>query len=129
MKLVKGRAPQNKNEIAVESNTLEKSGLGVGDQTKLVVAGSAVPVTIVGEQQFAGGQAGQTIVSVYAPAAQEWFAPDGMVQSISVRADDGVSQQALRDRIAATLPRASRPSRAQPSPKRRRRCSPRGWGS
>jgi putative ABC transport system permease protein len=104
LKLIKGRAPQNKNEIAVESNTLKKSGLGVGDQTKLVVAGSALPVTIVGEEHFAGGQAGQTIVSVYEPAAREWFAPDGMVQSISVRAQEGVSQQELRDRIAATLP-------------------------
>src|SRR4029077_15740360 len=46
----------------------------------------------------------QTIVSVYEPAARQWFAPDGMVQSISVRADDGVSQQVLRDRIAAPLP-------------------------
>src|SRR4051812_25731049 len=55
LKLIEGRPPQNTNESVAETNTLDKSGRAVGGQTKLVVAGSAVPVTIVGEQQFAGG--------------------------------------------------------------------------
>ncbi|MGN6301316.1 MAG: ABC transporter permease [Angustibacter sp.] len=103
--LVAGRAPQGPDEVVVESTTLEKSGLRVGDRTRLVVAGSVQPVTIVGEERFIGGSAGQTIVSVDAASARRWFAPDGTVQSISLRADSGVSQQTLRDRVAATLPR------------------------
>ncbi|WP_162248045.1 ABC transporter permease [Angustibacter sp. Root456] len=103
--LVAGHAPQGPDEVVVESTTLDKSGLKVGDRTRLVVAGTVQPVTIVGEEEFVGGSAGQTIVSVDPASAQKWFAPDGTVQSISLRADDGVSQQALRDRVAATLPK------------------------
>jgi putative ABC transport system permease protein len=101
--LVAGRAPTAPDEVVVETTTLDKAGLHVGDRTKLVVAGTVQPVTIVGEEEFIGGSAGQTIVSVDAASAQKWFAPDGTVQSISLRADDGVSQSELRDRVAATL--------------------------
>ncbi len=103
--LVSGRAPTSADEVVVESTTLDKSGLKVGDRTRLVVAGTVQSVTIVGEEEFVGGSAGQTIVSVDPTSAEKWFAPDGTVQSISLRADDGVSQSELRDRVAATLPK------------------------
>ena len=101
--LVAGRAPTSSSEVVVESTTLEKSGWKVGDRTKLVVAGGVHDVTIVGEERFVGGSAGQTIVSVDEASAQKWFAPDGTVQSISVRAQPGVSQTELRDRIVPRL--------------------------
>ncbi len=103
--LVAGRAPTSAAEVVVESTTLKSSGLSIGDRTQLVVAGTAQPVTIVGEERFIGGSAGQTIVSLDEASAQRWFAPDGTVPSITVQADAGVTQQVLRDRIAATLPR------------------------
>jgi putative ABC transport system permease protein len=102
--LVSGRAPRGADEVVVESTTLDKAGLSVGDSTKLVVAGTVQPVTIVGEERFVGGSAGQTMVSVAPDAAREWFAPDGTVQSFSLRAEDGVTQAQLRARVAAALP-------------------------
>ncbi len=102
--LVDGRGPTSAREIAVESVTLEKSGLRLGDRTRTVVAGQVQPVTIVGEVAFGGGSAGQTIVVVDRASALNWFAPDGTVQQIVLRADPGVSEQQLRDRVAATLP-------------------------
>ncbi|WP_426560262.1 ABC transporter permease [Angustibacter sp. McL0619] len=99
-----GRGPTSSDEVAVEATTLEKAGLKLGDSTKLVVAGTVQPVKIVGVQEFVGGSAGQTIVTVDEASAMKWFAPDGTVQSITLRADEGVSQQTLRDRVAATLP-------------------------
>lgn len=102
--MVRGRGPRSADEVVVESTTLKKAGLAVGDSTKLVVAGTVQPVTIVGEERFVGGSAGQTMVSVDPEAARRWFAPDGTVQSISLRADSGVTQQELRRRVAATLP-------------------------
>ncbi len=102
--MVRGRGPRGADEVVVESTTLKKAGLAIGDSTKLVVAGTVQPVTIVGEERFVGGSAGQTMVSVDPEAARRWFAPDGTVQSISLRADSGVTQQELRRRVAATLP-------------------------
>ena len=88
----------------VEGLTLQKSGLKLGDRTRLVVAGTVQPVTVVGEVSFEGGSAGATIVAVDHDSAARWFAPDGTVQEITVQAKDGVSQPALRDRVAAVLP-------------------------
>lgn len=102
--LIAGRGPRSVDEVVVDSTTLKESGLSLGDRTSLVVAGTVQPVTIVGEEEFVGGSAGQTIVSVDSDAARRWFAPDGTVQSISLRAADGVTQAELRDRVARTLP-------------------------
>ncbi|MGL5858570.1 MAG: ABC transporter permease [Angustibacter sp.] len=102
--LVAGRPPRNADEIAVETDTLDRSGWRVGDRTRTVIEGAVRPVTIVGEVRFTGGSAGQTIVLVDEASARRWFAPDGTVQQIALRARDGVSQAQLRDRVAATVP-------------------------
>jgi putative ABC transport system permease protein len=102
--LVAGHGPTSSDQVAVESTTLEKSGLQLGDRTDLVVAGHVQPVTVVGEVSFDGGAAGATIVVVDHDSAVRWFAPDGTVQQITVQAEQGVSQAALRDRVAAVLP-------------------------
>jgi len=102
--LVQGRGPTNSSEVVVEASTLDKSGLRLGDRTRLVVAGTVQPVTIVGVAQFEGGSAGATFVAVDHASALRWFAADGTVQEITVRADPGVGQQQLRDHVAADLP-------------------------
>ncbi|HET8617085.1 MAG TPA: FtsX-like permease family protein [Actinomycetales bacterium] len=102
--LVAGHGPTSADQVAVESTTLEKSGLSLGDRTNLVVAGHVQPVTVVGEVSFEGGAAGATIVVVDHDSAVRWFAPDGTVQQITVQAKSGVSQASLRDRVAAALP-------------------------
>jgi putative ABC transport system permease protein len=105
--LVAGHGPTSADEVAVESTTLEKSGLELGDHTNLVVAGHVQPVTVVGEVAFDGGAAGATIVVVDHDSAVRWFAPDGTVQQITVQAEDGVGQATLRDRVSATLPQGT----------------------
>ena len=105
--LVRGHGPTGADQVAVESSTLAKSGLHLGDRTRLVVAGTVQPVTVVGEVSFEGGAAGATIVVVDHDAAVRWFAPDGTVQNITVQADDGVSQAALRQKVAAVLPQGT----------------------
>jgi putative ABC transport system permease protein len=102
--LVAGRGPTRADEVAVERLTLEKSGLRIGDRSKIVVAGTVQPVTVVGEVSFEGGSAGATIVAVDHDSAMRWFAPDGTVQEITVQARDGVSQATLRDRVSSALP-------------------------
>ncbi len=64
LKLTAGRAPRSSSEVVVEADTLERSGWSVGDRAKVVIEGQPLDVTIVGVEQFVGGSAGQTIVSV-----------------------------------------------------------------
>ena len=99
-----GRGPATSAEVAVESSTLKRSRLQVGDHTQALVGSKPRQVTIVGEVSFSTSLAGATIVLVDRATALEQFAPDGTVPSFSLRAAPGVSQQQLRDRVAPTLP-------------------------
>ncbi|HEX8497544.1 MAG TPA: FtsX-like permease family protein [Actinomycetales bacterium] len=102
--LVDGRGPTTSSEVAVEETTLEKSGLKLGDSTRLVVEGTVQPVTVVGVVRFSGGAAGATIVAVDRASALRWFAADGTIQEITVQAEPGTSQEQLRTAVAAVLP-------------------------
>ena len=104
--LVDGRGPTVPGEVAVESATLDKSRLAVGDSTKAVIGGVTTAVTITGEVEF-GILFGATAVLLDEASARQLFAPDGMVPSITVTAEEGVSQSTLRDSIAEVLPRSA----------------------
>jgi len=62
--LVDGRAPQNSSEVVLESTTLEKSGLKVGDRTQALLGDAPVDVTVVGEFKLKASPAGATVVLV-----------------------------------------------------------------
>ena len=102
--LVKGRGPVTRGEVAVESDTLKKSGLTVGSHTQALIGNHPEPVTIVGEVSLKTSIAGATLVLVDLKSAISEFAPDGTVQSFTLTADPGISQNQLRQRVAATLP-------------------------
>ncbi|MCW2817066.1 MAG: transporter permease [Nocardioides sp.] len=101
--LVDGRGPGAPDEVAVESATLAKSGLAVGDTTRAVIGGRTGSVTITGEVSF-GTLFGATAVLVDDDTARELFAPDGTVTSLTVTAKDGVDQQQLQVAVSAVLP-------------------------
>jgi putative ABC transport system permease protein len=101
--LVTGEAPSAPGEVAVESGTLELSGLDVGDTTTMLVAGRLAEVTVTGEVDF-GALAGATLVFLDDESARAAYAPDGTASTFAVRGEDGVSQGDLRDRVAAVLP-------------------------
>jgi putative ABC transport system permease protein len=101
--LVDGRGPTQRDEVAVETMTLAKSGLAVGDSTMAVIAGQTGRVTITGEVHF-GSLFGATAVLVDPATARRLFAPDGTVSGISLTAEPGVTQAALRDAVTGVLP-------------------------
>lgn len=101
--LVSGRGPAGPDEVAVESSTLARAHLKVGDRTRAVIGDQARAVTITGEVHF-GSLFGATAVLVDGVTARRAFAPDGTVPSLSVTADQGVSQTALRAAVAKALP-------------------------
>jgi putative ABC transport system permease protein len=101
---VEGRSPANASEVAVETSTLERSGLKVGDKARALIGGQPREVTIVGERKFDAPIAGATIVLVDEQTARTVFAPDGTVQSFSVNAASGVSDEELVSRLKSVLP-------------------------
>lgn len=101
--LVEGTGPTGPDQVAVESSTLTKSGLSVGDTTQAVIGDQTRTVTISGEVEF-GSLFGATAVLVDDATARTAFAPDGTVSSFSITADRGVTQSALRAGVAAVLP-------------------------
>ena len=107
--VVAGRAPQDGDEIAVESATLAASGLALGDATSVVVGGQVRPVTVVGEIGLGAALAGATVVFLDPETAEAAFAPDGTVATISVLAADGLTEQQLVDRLTPVLDGLGRP--------------------
>lgn len=102
-RLVSGRPPTNPGEVAVETSTLERAKLKVGDRTRALVGNDPLDVTIVGEVGFTS-LAGATAVLVDEQTARKEFAPDGTVTTFSVRAKDGVTPEQLLGRVKAVLP-------------------------
>ncbi|MDP9220343.1 MAG: ABC transporter permease [Actinomycetota bacterium] len=104
--LLAGHAPTSGSEIAVEKETLSLAKLKVGDSTRVVVGGTVLPVTIVGEVQVPGGAglAGATATLFDRTSALKYYAEDGKVTAFDVTAASGVTPTQLRDRLATALP-------------------------
>lgn len=102
--LVSGRGPVSSGEVVVESSTLQRAHLQVGDSTRAVIGDQAQQVTITGEAQVESSLFGATVVLVDETTARQLFAPDGTVESLSVTAAPGVSQTSLRSAVAEVLP-------------------------
>jgi putative ABC transport system permease protein len=102
--LMQGRGPQSDSEVALESSTLKRSGLKIGDTTRALVGGQVRQVSVVGEVGFDAKIAGATIVLVDETTARAAFAPTGEVASFTLVAQKGVSQATLRDRVSRVLP-------------------------
>src|SRR5690242_18702702 len=82
-KLLQGRAPTSASEVAVEKDTLQLAKLKVGDQTRVVVGGTVLNVTIVGEVRTANdaGLLGATATLFDPATAKQLYAEDGNVPS------------------------------------------------
>jgi putative ABC transport system permease protein len=102
--LVQGRAPRSSSEVVMESSTLKRSRLAVGDTTRAVIGSAPRQVTVVGEVKHDAPTDGTLLVAVDEQTARDVFASEGMVRSFRLVADRGVGQVALRDRVAKVLP-------------------------
>lgn len=99
----RGERPSAPGEIAVERTTLASSGLDVGDRTTLVAGGTPQPVTVVGEVDLDAPTGGATIVFLDVATATTAFAPDGLVDTLTVYAEPGATEDELVAAIAPTL--------------------------
>ena len=106
-KPVKGHLPSRASEVAIDESTAERSNVKLGQQ--IIVAGRAAAkqYTVVGVVKFASGESfgGAGVALLTLAEAQRVVGEPGRFDQIDVAASNGVSDEQLRARIRAALPR------------------------
>ena len=111
VKVTSGRAPAASGEVVVSFKTAESAKLAIGDTIRMVAGTSGstepTPFTIVGIGGIGPDGTEATLATVFEMTtadAQQLAGSPGEFDSIRIAADDGVSQDELRDRVAEALP-------------------------
>jgi putative ABC transport system permease protein len=104
--LVEGRAPRTATEIVIDRGSADDGDLAPGDRTQVLTRAGPIDVTVVGVARFGDydSPGGTTFAGFTPAAAQQYLGEPGKFDSISVVAEDGLSQAELRTRLAAVLP-------------------------
>jgi len=102
--LASGRAPSGPGEVAIDLETARRNGLVLGDKIKVLFSGSTQEFTIGGFVQAVGDVVASTKAIFDSATAQRVFGVEGKVDAIPVKAEPGLSAEALRTRINAVLP-------------------------
>ena len=104
--IVEGRFPERSGEIAIGADLSKDENVGIGDHVGLNTRLGEKPVTVVGTFKFGNVSSigGASLVEVTLADAQQWFDREDQVSTISVQADEGVSQIELKRRIEAAVP-------------------------
>ena len=107
--IAEGEVPSGPGEVAIDRATVEKAGYDIGDDVHLVTSSdrAVLTPTLVGVAAFGKGGStnGATFTIFDTQTAQDLFL-DGKdrFHDAWVTAAEGVSQQELRDNVAADLP-------------------------
>jgi ABC-type antimicrobial peptide transport system permease subunit len=107
METTSGHGPRTPEEIAIDADTAKKTGYRVGDRVRVVLRGPSRTFTLAGVFEFGGSAGlGGTSMTAFAPATAEQVVAErpGTYSEIAVRAAPGVSQEQVRDALAAALP-------------------------
>ncbi|MFB6812306.1 ABC transporter permease [Streptomyces sp. NPDC056387] len=104
--LLKGRAPQNGDELAVDSGTAAAGGFALGDTVTLATDGPVMKKRLVGVVSTGDTRvtAGGTLALFDKATAQQLFASPGQYTSVDVSATAGTDQFTLAERVTAVLP-------------------------
>ncbi|QHC22950.1 ABC transporter permease [Streptomyces sp. GS7] len=104
--LVKGHAPRNGDELAVDGTTAAAGHFGIGDRVTLATDGPVMTKRLVGivTTKDTRVTAGGTLALFDRATAQRLFASPGHYTGIDLSAAPGTDQFALSERVAAILP-------------------------
>jgi putative ABC transport system permease protein len=107
-KLRSGRFARSRGEVTIDAGTAKKQHLGVGQTIGVSSHGASQRFTIVGTATFGSVESlgGATAAIFDLRQAQALTGKDGKLDSILVRAREGVAPGELRHAIAAVLPHA-----------------------
>jgi putative ABC transport system permease protein len=107
LQLREGRGPQRNGEIAVNALVAKDAGLKIGDRVGVLTLEPKKTFAVVGIWGYRGGKdsiGSAQEVAFTEPVAQKlMLGRTGVFSMVDVKADDGVSREVLRDRIAAKL--------------------------
>jgi putative ABC transport system permease protein len=109
LSIVKGDEPHGRDEVVLDASTAERAGYAVGDQVPLLTAGATARLdpTLVGIADFRkGGSLNGATLAIFDTATSQQLFLDGQdaFTDVWVTADEGVSQDELRDQVAEVLP-------------------------
>ncbi len=111
---VKGRRPRGPTEASLTEAAAGSAGLKLGEEIGIVGQGRIRSFRLVGLTRLGGASFGGTsIAQVTLPVAQRLTHKVGRFDQISVAAGDGVSEAALKRRIAREMPPGVRVETAQ----------------
>ena len=100
-----GRAPEADDEVVIDKRSADDAGFAVGDTIGVQTQTGLEEYELVGIARFgtADSPGGATFALMTLPAAQERVAEPGMIDSVSIVADQGVGQRQLADRVQDQL--------------------------
>ncbi|HEY7046992.1 MAG TPA: FtsX-like permease family protein [Jatrophihabitantaceae bacterium] len=102
---VAGTAPAGPGDVVINEKAAKKAKLSVGDHTKVVLPTRGVlPVTISGIYHTNTETGGYVGVEFTKAEGLQLFTDGTHVEAVSIAGASGVSEQALRDRVAKLLP-------------------------
>src|SRR6266511_2584240 len=106
--LIAGRAPRADDEVVINKAAADQGNFAIGDTATVLVHAGPQRLRVVGIARFgtADSIASANGVLFTQAAAQRLMAEPGRFDDIGVVADQGMSQEQLRDRLAAALPGA-----------------------
>ena len=103
--IVDGRAPAGDDEVVLPTTVLESAGLAIGDTAEVYTTGQGMlEVTVVGSYANDTDVGGYVGVGFSEDRARALFTDGENASGVSVRAEPGVSQEQVRDTIAAEFP-------------------------
>lgn len=104
--IAEGRPPAAGNEVVIDRYTAENNGFSVGDEVTVLLKVPPEEFTVTGIATFGESDSlmGASLTVFDFSTAQRVLGSDDMINSISVAAEPGVSQEELRARIASALP-------------------------
>jgi len=103
-----GELPDAPREVALDVDTAEKAGYGVGDTARLVTPGDppTLRATVVGLVEFGTGGLNGATLTIFdlRSMQQQFFDGRDVYSTVSLNAAPGVSQVQLRDAAQELLP-------------------------
>ena len=106
--LVSGNPPTTGDDVVMDASTAKNYGFSVGQQVRILIAGSHADqtFTITGIAQFgtADNLAGATLAAFTLPTAQRLVGETGLFDFIDVIAKPGADKAAVQRSIARALP-------------------------
>jgi putative ABC transport system permease protein len=105
-RIVEGRDPARDDEVVIDKKSAQDGHIAVGNTITVSTKAGVLPFKVVGLVGFdqLNSVGGASFVGFTFDAAQADLGEPGLIDSISVSADRGVSQLELRNRIAAVVP-------------------------